>query len=363
MKKSIFTALVCLALSVAIFAGCTPAEPQTIDSQYNVTLPQSADFSVSADKTSAKAQEQVTLTVTMTNTDKYLTAVKYNGNTCNGENGVYTFTMPSEDVSVTVETADYVTVTEDGDFATLDEGNLYTVAQNATHNSENILQKQWGFDVWFDSNYMSILNSEIISSDTEVIGADALSVKSYSKRDLGMSGDNDFEIVKAKVIIDTEKIGTGTTWLTMTFENDNLSPKPSSTFCVKVTVVPYGQLQVETNDATVSIDVSSAGSDGDTFTLRICDRDHIDGSTVSSAFTDYTLTVENGKITVTFKYVTGHGYWLRVTKGNADDYLTTLLISAKETATAVFTGDVKYASTGTLTITQPNTTVDLVLAD
>lgn len=210
---------------------------------------------------------------------------------------------------------------------------------------------------------MSILNSEIISSDTEVIGADALSVKSYSKRDLGMSGDNDFEIVKAKVIIDTEKIGTGTTWLTMTFENDNLSPKPSSTFCVKVTVVPYGQLQVETNDATVSIDVSSAGSDGDTFTLRICDRDHIDGSTVSSAFTDYTLTVENGKITVTFKYVTGHGYWLRVTKGNADDYLTTLLISAKETATAVFTGDVKYASTGTLTISQPNTTVDLVLAD
>ena len=111
MKKSIFTALVCLALSVAIFAGCTPAEPQTIDSQYKITLPQSADFSVSADKTSAKAQEQVTLTVTMTNTDKYLTAVKYNGNTCNGENRkTATLRLSMKEISIRLRKTLHTTV-------------------------------------------------------------------------------------------------------------------------------------------------------------------------------------------------------------------------------------------------------------
>ena len=70
---------------------------------YNVTLPTDlAGGTVAADKTSAKYGETVTLTVTP-ETGFTIKTVKYNDTTITANEGVYSFTMPACDVTVSAE--------------------------------------------------------------------------------------------------------------------------------------------------------------------------------------------------------------------------------------------------------------------
>ena len=199
----------------------------------------------------------------------------------------------------------------------------------------------------------------VVETD-QVIPQSAISVKSYSKEDLKMGSVNGFEIVKAKVLIDTTQIGVGTTWLTMHFENGNVSPKEEGTLVVKVTVCEYGQIELASMQETIVLDVSGAGLSDSLYTVRVCDGDYVDGSSVPAA-KDYTLTAEDGKLRISFDYTVGHEYWIRVSAGEADDYNTPLLIGAKETEGAKYTGDTTLPGTGSLTFTLADQVLELVV--
>ena len=168
-------------------------------------------------------------------------------------------------------------------------------------------------------------------------------------------------IVGAKILIDTEKISAGTTWLVMDFASGNVSSDKGS-LAVKITVCEYGELYVETMRETLVFDISGAGASDGQYTVRISDEDHIDGSTAgASPFKDYTLNAADGEITITFDYVAGHKYWIRITEGSADDYQTALTIESRSTDGAVYTGDGEYPGTGRLTFTTPGTELTLTV--
>lgn len=363
MKRFYFLISVLLSVLFVLAAvGCSEnGKDQTDDrdQEYTITVTESEDYALAPSVTKAKAGTKVDVTLEVKNADQWAKAVLYNDSECTKTDTGYSFTMPDCDVTLSASMQAYAEVKENG-IAKFAETNVTTIAKNASYNYSDILKDEWGLDVALDSAYMASLKSEVISSDAAVIPQSAISVKSYSKDDLKMGSVNGFEIVKAKVLIDTTQIGVGTAWLTMHFENGNVSPKEEGTLVVKVTVCEYGQIELASMQETIVLDVSGAGLSDSLYTVRVCDGDYVDGSSVPAA-KDYTLTAEDGKMRISFDYTVGHEYWIRVSAGEADDYNTPLSIGAKETEGAKYTGDTTLPGTGSLTFTLADQVLELVV--
>ena len=86
---------------------------------YNITVPDTSNGSVSADKTKAKYNEVVTLTVTP-ESGYHVSEITVNGKTCTKSGDKYTFKMPAQDAVVRVtfgkngSSVNYETVTDGG---------------------------------------------------------------------------------------------------------------------------------------------------------------------------------------------------------------------------------------------------------
>ena len=362
--KHIFIVVLCLLLAVVALAGCADEDTEGTpndggnggngDGLFAITVTPSDDYEIIPSATSAAEGTDITLTVSSKSADKLVTAVKMNGTTLRKWDGVYAFTMPASDVTLSAEVRTLTEVRSDG-MAVFAESNLTSIAKNANHNSDSFSDKNWGLDISFvDAYWMTILKNEIISTAQNVIPDSAITLKTKTQSTSNV-------IVGAKILIDTEKISAGTTWLVMDFASGNVSSDKGS-LAVKITVCEYGELYVETMSETLVFDISGAGASDGQYTVRISDEDHIDGSTAgASPFKDYTLNAVDGKVSVTFDYVAGHEYWIRITAGSADDYQTALTIEAESASGAVYTGDEDFAGTGRLTFTEPETVLTLTV--
>lgn len=362
--KHVLIIILCAMLAFALLAGCKDENTdgtenggnsaQNGNGAFAITVTPSDDYEIIPSATSAAEGTDITLTVSSKSADKLVTAVKMNGTTLRKWDGVYAFTMPASDVTLSAEVRTLTEVRSDG-MAVFAESNLTSIAKNANHNSDSFSDKNWGLDISFvDAYWMTILKNEIISTAQNVIPDSAITLKTKTQ---SMSN----VIVGAKILIDTEKISAGTTWLVMDFASGNVSSDKGS-LAVKITVCEYGELYVETMSETLVFDISGAGASDGQYTVRISDEDHIDGSTAgASPFKDYTLNAVGGRITITFDYVVGHRYWIRVSTGGADDYQTPLMIESVNADGAVYTGDVEYPGTGRLTFTEPETVLTLTV--
>lgn len=362
--KNLLIFTLCILLAFALLAGCKDENTdgtenggnsaQNGNGAFAITVTPSDDYEIIPSATSAAEGTDITLTVSSKSADKLVTAVKMNGTTLRKWDGVYAFTMPASDVTLSAEVRTLTEVRSDG-MAVFAESNLTSIAKNANHNSDSFSDKNWGLDISFvDAYWMTILKNEIISTAQNVIPDSAITLKTKTQ---SMSN----VIVGAKILIDTEKISAGTTWLVMDFASGNVSSDKGS-LAVKITVCEYGELYVETMSETLVFDISGAGASDGQYTVRISDEDHIDGSTAgASPFKDYTLNAVGGRITITFDYVVGHRYWIRVSMGGADDYQTPLMIESVNADGAVYTGDVEYPGTGRLTFTEPETVLTLTV--
>lgn len=361
--KHVLIIILCAMLAFALLAGCKDENTdgtenggnsaQNGNGAFAITVTPSDDYEIIPSVTSAAEGTDVTLTVTSKSTDKIIVAVKMNGTNLRKWDGVYAFTMPAKDVTLSAEVKTLTEVRSDG-MAIFSESNITSIAKNANHNSDSISDKKWGLDVTFvDAYYMTILKSEIVSTAQNVIPDSAITVKNETQSTSNV-------IIGAKILIDTEKINAGTTWLVINFSSGNTSSDKGS-LAVKITVCEYGELYVETMSETLVFDLSGVGADRQ-YTVRLTDEDHIDGSTAgASTFKDYTLNAVGGRITITFDYVVGHRYWIRVSTGGADDYQTPLMIESVNADGAVYTGDVEYPGTGRLTFTAPGTVLTLTV--
>ena len=120
--------------------------------------------------------DTVTVTVTVTNEDTYVTGVTYNEDECDETDGKYTFTMPAENVTIAVQTGTYEEVLSDGNDS-LNAYNVYTIAQNGSYSprvgtdTENVWKIladiSWGVR---DLYCGAVLGDEIFLSAEEELG-------------------------------------------------------------------------------------------------------------------------------------------------------------------------------------------------
>lgn len=112
-----FKCLAALAAFITVLSGCQkepenkPGDnPGNEKISYEITVPESDQYTVAAPE-SATEGEEVSLTITVAEgTDIKIVSVKYNDESCgfvseDGLTSTYSFTMPAEDVAISVETA------------------------------------------------------------------------------------------------------------------------------------------------------------------------------------------------------------------------------------------------------------------
>lgn len=342
MKKMILAALaacMCVCLCFGIFAACDDRSGNGEQpAEYTITANNGAGYTVDA-PASAKDGDTVTVTVTVTNEDTYVTGVTYNEDECDETDGKYTFTMPAENVTIAVQTGTYEEVLSDGNDS-LNAYNVYTIAQNGSYSprvgtdTENVWKIladiSWGNTTAF-SRY-----SDVTSSNQSVIPDSAVAIVELDGHDFGQGSSASNLILAADICIDTAKISVGTTWLTIELDSENTSS--NCTFVVKVTVVPYGEVPVATEQKTLVIDVSALdASEGDYYTMRFWDNNYIDGGTTKEFF-DVTAQVSaDDTVSFAFNYARLHKYDIAMTPGQECDYTQTVSIGDKTNGTGTDT--------------------------
>ena len=233
-KKSLIliTAVTLLvALLLPVFASCGETNEPPKDPTYKITATSTADYAITASATSAKAGDNIEVTVSVLNDDKYLTKVLYNGKNCYFSNGKYSFDMPSEDVTITAELATYTEVLKDG-IASFDLGNITSLKKTEYEDFAEL-------EVDLNTSYMTNCITEFTSSNQKVIPDNAISFRARYQSQSNI-------IIGGYVQIDTSKISNGTTWLTMKFKNGNVSGASNSgELVVKITVA---EEMLQTND-------------------------------------------------------------------------------------------------------------------
>ena len=347
MKKILSTTFLSLmlCLSGVFLVACCGEEPAP--TTYNITLPTSADYTVVSYKKVAEFGQEVTLTVTLLNDELVIEDVLANGISCEENyNGTFSFTMPAENVSITVQTSRLQEV-HSTEFVWLDDGNLYTITEDGDGTFDGDTRD---INITFaEKQGMTIINEAITSSNQNVIPDTAINFEPITDINInGSSGSS--EILKGVIEINPFEIHAGTTYLTMEFVNGNYSYGSSNrgTLIVKITVVPYGELTLETVREELVIDLFSElqYQTGDTFCLRIGDSDHVDGSS-NPSYVDYVLTMESiRELSVEFDYILGHSYWIRLVEGDTQPDIPVGYISEFVFDNSIESGDEEGEYTG-----------------
>lgn len=347
MKKILSTTFLSLmlCLSGVFLVACCGEEPAP--TTYNITLPTSADYTVESDKEVAEFGQEVTLIVTLLNDELVIEDVLANGISCEENyNGTFSFTMPAENVSITVQTSRLQEV-HSTEFVWLDDGNLYTITEDGDGTFDGDTRD---INITFaEKQGMTIINEAITSSNQNVIPDTAINFEPITDINInGSSGSS--EILKGVIEINPFEIHAGTTYLTMEFVNGNYSYGSSNrgTLIVKITVVPYGELTLETVREELVIDLFSElqYQTGDIFCLRIGDSDHVDGSS-NPSYVDYVLTMESiRELSVEFDYILGHSYWIRLVEGDTQPDIPVGYISEFVFDNSIESGDEEGEYTG-----------------
>ena len=317
VKKTILVTVlvVCMIISAVAVSACNDggSNPQT-PASYTVTAQSGEGYTVSVPAT-AKAGDMVSVEVSVSSDDVRIVAVKANGTDCEvGADGKYSFTMPAENVTVTVQTEKLTQVDSDGVFA-MESNAMTTVAMGGMYPYNFFDEHVWKLHVELTKRiYMTLLgkDSYVRSSNGSVIPENAITFETVTDSENQSNG-----IIAVDVCIDTDLISAGTTWLEIFIKNGNNSSY-KGTLMQKITVVEYGAIEIEKAKKTVVVDVSDFASEGDVYNMRFFDNDYIDGGD-SAEFVDCTAIVTDGKLVFEFDYALMHKYNIGLNKGDSYD--------------------------------------------
>ena len=350
MKKSSIFALTFAFLSLVGGGLCLtacgdPPQPK----EYDITVEESSDYVVTIPQT-AKKGEFVDVEVDIINQEVVFENVYYNGTPCDTMAYSYYFIMPAEDVTITVETSPREEVYSTS-FVWLDSDATFEIATDG----EFTFSDTRDFLVHFNASYMTILYSDIISTNQAVIPNNAIDVEEITSMDLvGSSGSN--QILQAKIKIDPTLISPGRTMIIAEFENGNSSGEGTLVFYVNV--VEYGQIEIQTMKETLVFDLSSLDNLAEKYTIRVGDSSFVDGGNLPQV-KDYVLQPVDGKLTLEIDYAIGHEFWLRISEGEVDNYKTNLIISEKVLPSGDISTGINGYSEGDLTFKDANLTLEL----
>lgn len=279
---------------------------------------------LSADKQKAKNGETVTVTATVTDSERYIASVTANGEECEESDGKYTFTVGNKDVVVTAELGTYKEIAE-SDFLVWDTDVKQLIATDLT----GIEMPALHFLITGPSYYS--YEGSVTSSDETVIPTEAITLTPLS--DSYISQGNTY------VTIDTTKISAGIAYLSLTVENTNVSSE--SVVVKRIEVVEAKDFEYTTMRETLEFDVFDLKLErGSRFGININCKDEEFLRGIDFSALDYTVeglenfdkTSENSFaqsanyssvwiyfdaedistniITITFDYIKGYNYGL-----------------------------------------------------
>lgn len=255
---------------------------------YTITYTNGTGYTLSG-VTTAKAGDKVTVTVNVTEYDVQVTSVKYNNSACSkADDGKYTFTMPSQNVTVSATSEKITAIEEDRPVSWQQEGALQIA--KTTGNA------QIKYDV--TNTLCTDADVTVTSTNQAVIPSNAIT---QSNTTVSMGS----QINGGIITIDLTKVSVGKTFIILDFDN-NTSTSSDGTIIKEVEIVPEGEL--EENIAEVSITFNLLGFSSplpDDLYIYFVDTDHIPDSAIPER-QDLDITVDEQENQLSF--VVGHTY-------------------------------------------------------
>ena len=291
MKKIFSIALIC-ALALLGFSACGE-DPPPAPTKFVVALPTSSEYSVTSDKLSAEEGETVTLTVTVIDPNKELESVLANEIACQKDGDAYSFVMPAQDVTIVVNLKDYEEVTsQDGvSFHSSVPGQIAKAQPADTYARQ----------VFYFEFENTIINAEATVSSTNQ------SVIPDSAITCSVLGDGSYK-TGGSITIDLTQVELGVTYLGLNIKASTVG-RTDVTLVKKIEVVDFGEVELETWQASVTFDMSDVIGTADTLYVQVSDYDHVYGTPRDMVTYVKTVTTEES-VTVEFDYYVGHRYSL-----------------------------------------------------
>lgn len=303
MKKLFKWLTMCLVIVLAMFtfAACTDPDKggdggndggsgggSETTTSYTITYTNGTGYTLSG-VTTAKAGDKVTVTVNVTEYDVQVTSVKYNNSACSkADDGKYSFTMPSQNVTVSATSEKITAIEEDRPVSWQQEGALQIA--KTTGNAQ----------IKYDVTNTSCTDADVTVTSTNqaVIPSNAIT-QSNTTEYMGN------QINGGIITIDLTKVSVGKTFIILDFDN-NTSTSSDGTIIKEVEIVPEGEL--EENIAEVSITFNLLGFSSplpDDLYIYFVDTDHIPDSAIPER-QDLDITVDEQENQLSF--VVGHTY-------------------------------------------------------
>lgn len=257
-------------------------------SSYTITYTNGTGYTLSG-AASAEAGDKVTVTVNVTEYDVQVTSVKYNNSACSkADDGKYSFTMPSQNVTVSATSEKITAIEEDRPVSWQQEGALQIA--KTTGNAQ----------IKYDVTNTSCTDADVTVTSTNqaVIPSNAIT---QSNTTVSMGS----QINGGIITIDLTKVSVGKTFIILDFDN-NTSTSSDGTIIKEVEIVPEGEL--EENIAEVSITFNLLGFSSplpDDLYIYFVDTDHIPDSAIPER-QDLDITVDEQENQLSF--VVGHTY-------------------------------------------------------
>ena len=311
MKKGkilAWLAAVCaLALCAGVLAACDDGGENNGGEKgpYEIARVEGNYYDISVSPSVAMAGTEITVTV---ETEPFLQVegAKANGVGCTpgAETGVYTFTMPEENVTVTAD----VTAAPEILNAEQGMGWIFAPSEISVAGDAPYQEPEQNFSVTFGTQPVFgtidrdgyITEAEVISLNEDIIPTEALS---------RLSSDDETYVYTAGFTIDLTKVKEGNATIVL-LDNDH-----NRFISKEITVVPYGEVyKDEAWQVTVTADFSDAQADAMNRGLRIDlqeeESTYVYGSIYSSynQYCEFTKDdLEGNTYTATFWFVPNRG--------------------------------------------------------
>lgn len=298
MKKllSIMAVFACVFTAGITMLAC--GEEPKAPASYNVILPSSSEYTITVDKETASEGDVVSLEIEVTNIAKEVESVYANEVVCEFVDNVYSFTMPAEDVTVTVNLQDktFTEVLVDGQV----ELALYNPNQIVTSSA------QYAEDTIYINYTEGVNNPEVTVTSTNQAVIPDSAIGEVLDWDLDMGSMKAYSYFD----IDLNQVTVGTTYLIINVNSDSVT-NVDATIIKKIDVVEQDDLVIDIWSTSLTLDLSRLTSYM-FVNIQVFDWDAQYGSTMQTISTIGSPSEGDGEVTIDIDYVPYHRYRVSV---------------------------------------------------
>lgn len=316
MRKKAFLILAVVMIvaitSVALIA-CGEVTTTTANPVHKISAAAGENYEISNLASSAQAGDPVYFDVEVTSRFYTLESVLANDVVCVDTGFGHKFTMPDEDVVITVNLAPVGEYNDPDD--KLDWGS--TLVDTIPSGTTGTFDLPLSFPGISSANWITSIEPTIESSNQTVIPSDAIEF-------IPTKASTSSAIIGGKLRVDLSKVSPGKTFIYVYLDPNNSS---LGTLIKEFTVSENSQIEIEMMNVTFTYENMTDYDDQNIF-LNITDTNYVQGSDYEEIQTIYLSDFIDG--TYTFSYAVGHTYRLSTgysVLGNDGHYdITTLYL-------------------------------------